>query len=330
MSLLEYRKNYKPFDYPWAFESYETQLKMIWTLEEISLSQDLTDWSYRLTDKERNLLKQILRFFTQTEVDVAGGYIDHFLPNFKPPEVRMMLSMFAATEALHQQAYSFLLDSIGMPESAYSEFLEYQEMLEKHEHTHQTSTRSLSEIARSLAVYSAFTEGVQLFSSFAIILNFPRHNKMVGTGQVVTWALRDEDLHVSSMIRLFREFVKEHPKIWTDSLKKEVYQAARDSVALEDRFIDLVFELGGIEGLTPDEVKRYIRYITDRRLLSLGMKPEFEVSKNPLTWMPWMISLDEHADFFSVRPTSYSKGSLSGSWDDVWRLPNRIEQLTKG
>ena len=136
-----------------------------------------------------------------------------------------------------------------------------------------------------MAVFSAFTEGLQLFASFAILLNFPRFNKMKGMGQIVTWSVRDETLHCNSMIRLFRDFIKEEPQIWNDKLKNEIYEACKTIVHHEDAFIDLAFQMGPMQGLTADEVKQYIRFIGNRRLEQLGLNPIYDVKKNPLTWL---------------------------------------------
>lgn len=337
MSLFEKRDYYKPFEYPWAFEAYHTQQKVHWLPEEVSLADDVKDWNKKLTKKEKNLLTQIFRFFTQADLDIASGYLDKYIPVFQPPEIRMMLSAFAAMEATHIHAYSLLLDTVGMPEIEYKAFAEYSEMAEKHdyfkdcpdmggfraryEHAKKfliTDSTLEAEIAKTLAVYSAFGEGMQLFSSFAILLNFARYNKMKGMCQIVTWSIRDESLHVESMIKLFHAFIDENKKIWKNDLKAEIYQAALDMVALEDKFIDLTFKQGGIEGLDKDEVKQYIRYIADRRLLQLGLKTKFKVKENPLPWLDWILNGVEHTNFFENRATEYSKGALTGSWKEVW------------
>lgn len=324
MSLLTTRNYYKPFQYPWAFEAYHLQQKMHWLPEEVPLHEDVKDWNQRLTEAEKNLLTQLFRFFTQADLDIASGYLDKYIPIFKPPEVRMMLSAFANMEAVHIHAYSLLLDTIGMPESEYKAFQEYEEMREKHEYLGKydsidmLGSLSISGLAKSLAVYSAFGEGLQLFSSFAILLNFSRFNKMKGMGQIVTWSVRDESLHVNSMIKMFHTLLDECEYLWIDEFKSEIYQACRDMVALEDKFIDLAFAQGGIEGLTSDEVKQYIRYIADRRLLQLGCKPNYGVKENPLTWLDSILNGVEHANFFENRATEYAKGAYTGSWSEVW------------
>jgi ribonucleoside-diphosphate reductase beta chain len=232
----------------------------------------------------------------------------------------MMLLGFAAREALHIAAYSHLIETLGMPESTYSEFLEYQEMREKHEYILNVSSKNgtLESTATHIAVFSAFTEGMQLFSSFIMLLNFARQGKMKGMGQIVTWSIVDETQHAEAMIKLFRTYIEENREIWNDDLKSKIYVIAERMVALEDKFIDLAFAQNEMEGITSDEVKQYIRYIADRRLISLGMKGTFKVKKNPLQWVEEMINAPTHTNFFENRATDYAKGALSGKWDDVW------------
>ena len=170
----------------------------------------------------------------------------------------------------------------------------------------------------TMAVFSAFTEGLQLFASFAILLNFPRFNKMKGMGQIVTWSVRDETLHCNSMIRLFRDFIKEEPQIWNDKLKNEIYEACKTIVHHEDAFIDLAFQRGPMQGLTADEVKQDIRFIGNRRLEQLGLNPIYDVKKNPLTWLDTMLNGVEHMNFFEGRATEYSKASTKGSWVEAF------------
>jgi len=319
MGLLEERHYYKPFNYPWAFKAYKTQQHMHWLPDEVNLADDLKDFRERLTDDNRQLLTNIFRFFTQADVDVACGYATHYLPTFKQPEVRMMLSAFANMEAVHQEAYSLLLETLGYDDSEYQKFTEIQSMYEKHEYLSTFGTGSLVELAKTLAVYSAFTEGVQLFSSFAILLNYSRHNYMKGMGQIVTWSIRDETLHVESMSRLFKELIRENPDLWTDELKYEIYCAAERTVELEDAFIDTCFESAEILDLSSEEVKEYIRYIADRRLLGLGMKAIFKSSKNPLPWLDYILNGVEHTNFFENRATEYARASTTGNWKDIFK-----------
>jgi ribonucleoside-diphosphate reductase beta chain len=330
--LLTENPVYKPFRYPWAYEAWLTQQRVHWLPEEVPLADDVKDWHRNLTDAERNLLTQIFRFFTQADVEVNNCYMKHYSRVFKPTEVLMMLSAFSNIETIHVAAYSHLLDTIGMPELEYQAFLKYKEMKDKYDYMQTFSVDSKHEIAKTLAAFGAFTEGLQLFASFAILLNFPRFGKMKGMGQIVTWSVRDESLHCLSMIRLFRTFVQENPEIWTETLKREIYLTCATIVDHEDAFIDLAFEGGAVEGLTPGEVKHYIRYIGDRRLTQLGLNPLFHVDKNPLPWLDEMLNAVEHANFFENRATEYSKASTPGSWEDAFAEyvsdPVRSESVT--
>ena len=317
MSLLGTRSYYKPFDHPWMFDYYVQQNQMHWFPEDVPLHTDVKDWA-ELEDYEKNLLTQIFRLFTQSDVDVGSGYVDKYMRVFKKPEARMMMAAFTNMESIHQHAYSLLLDTVGMPEAEYKSFSEYEEMLKKHEYINnfKVTVSNKQSIAKALAVYSAFTEGLQLFSSFVILLNFPRFGRMKGMGQIITYSIRDESLHVEAMTQLFREFMHENIDLWDDKLKKEIYQTCRDMVHLEDKFLDLVFEMGDIQGLTKKEMYEYIRYIADRRLLQLGLKPNYGVKHNPLSWLDDVLGV-EHQNFFEGRATAYMKAGLRGNQEGI-------------
>jgi ribonucleoside-diphosphate reductase beta chain len=312
---------FKPFRYPFAFEAYQLQNKMHWSPEEVPLHEDVRDWNKRLTAAEKNLLTHLFRFFTQGDVDVGQAYMDKYMPVFKNEEVRMMLGAFLNMEGVHAHAYSLLLDTIGMPETEYQAFKQFEVMAAKHDYIANFDVTDEASVARALAVFSGFTEGLQLFSTFAILMNFQRFGKMKGMGQIVTWSIKDESLHVESMTKLFRVYINEHPQVWTPALQEELGRICDEMVALEDSFIDLAFELGGIEGLTSAEVKQYIRFIADRRLAGLGLESRFHVEKNPLGWLDYILNGVEHANFFEARATEYAKGATTGSWADVWAAP---------
>jgi ribonucleoside-diphosphate reductase beta chain len=318
LKLTDDRSCFRPFSYDWAYEAWLQHEQAHWLHTEIPMLEDVKDWKNNISEKEKHFLTQIFRFFTQGDLDVAGGYVNNFLPIFKQPEIRMMLLGFAAREALHVAAYSHLIETLGMPESTYSEFNEYAEMKEKHDYVNSFSNDDENTIAQKIAVFSAFTEGMQLFSSFIMLLNFPRHGKMKGMGQIISWSIIDEGLHTESMIKLFRTFIEENRHIWKDELKSQIYIIASKMVELEDKFIDLAFSMGQMENLTADDVKKYIRYIADRRLISLGLKGIFKIKKNPLPWVEEMINAPIHGNFFENRVTDYAKGALTGTWGDVW------------
>jgi len=319
-SLTDERQSFKPFHYPWAYEAWLKHEQSHWLHTECPMLEDVKDWKNKLTSSEKQFLTHIFRFFTQGDVDVAGGYVKNYLPYFPQPEVRMMLLGFAAREALHVAAYSHVIETLGLPDTMYNQFLEYDAMKQKHDYVLDISSQNTSKenTAKHIAVFSAFTEGMQLFSSFIMLLNFPRNGTMKGMGQIVTWSIVDETMHTESMIKLFRQYIEENKEIWNDELKGELYTIATRMVELEDKFIDLAFDMGEMTRLTKEDVKQYIRYIADRRLISLGLKGIFKVKKNPLPWVEEMVNSPVHGNFFENRVTDYAKGALSGNWDDVW------------
>lgn len=315
MSLLKQRDFYKPFSYPWAYRAYKTMRAIAWEPHEAPMQDDVKDWQYKLTENEKFLLTQLFRFFTQADVDVARGYIEKYMPRFPHPELRMMMSCFADSEANHIDAYATLIETLGLPEEEFKLFMDYKAMRNKHEYMFEkTSGNSISDLAVDLAVFSAFGEGMQLFSSFAILLSFQKRGLMKGMTTIVEWSIRDESHHVESMIKLFHELIKEHPRVWNDETKKRIYDVCREMVKLEDAFIDQAFSAGEVEGITKEEAKRYIRYIADRRLLQLGLKPNYKVKENPLPWLDWIMNAPTHTNFFEGRSTEYGKGLTEG-WD---------------
>ena len=318
MSLLKANPVYKPFSYPWCYDAWLTQQQVHWLPEEVPLADDVKDWRDKLSGSEQHLMTQIFRFFTQSDIEVNNCYMRHYAQVFKPTEVQMMLAAFSNIETVHIAAYSHLLDTLGMPETEYSAFLQYKEMKDKFDYMQDFNVDSNEDIARTLAVFGAFTEGLQLFASFAMLLNFPRFNKMKGMGQIITWAVRDESLHCQSAIKLFHTFLSENPEVNTPELDNDLYDACKTIVSHEDAFIDLAFGLGPVEGLTATDIKSYIRYIADRRLSQLHLEPIFNIEKHPLPWLDGMLSAVEHVNFFENKATEYSKAATQGTWDDAF------------
>jgi ribonucleoside-diphosphate reductase beta chain len=319
MSLLNASIAYKPFHYPWAYEAWKTQQQIHWIPEEVPMADDVSDWNNKLTEAEKNLCTQVFRFFTQADIEVQNCYMTKYAQVFQPTEIKMMLTAFANMETIHIAGYSYLIETLNMPNSIYAEFLQYKEMKDKYDYMHKFGVDTKEGVAKTLAVFGAFTEGVQLFSTFAILLNFTRHNKMKGMGQIITWSVRDETLHTNSIIKLFKTFVDENPEIWTEELKSDIYEACATIVHFEDAFIDLAFGLlSEIDELKAVDLKRYIRYIADYRLTQLGLKPIYLIEKNPLPWLDQMLNGVEHTNFFENRVTEYSRAATEGTWEDAF------------
>lgn len=311
--MLTHRKFYRPFEYPQYFEYFKKQNQAHWMPSEVPMESDIADYRFKMSPAENSLIINILRFFTQGDIEVNNNYNSKLIPAFPKPEIKMMLSAFAAMESIHVWAYSYLNDSLGLPEKEYSMFLEYESMRNKYNYIQTFDVHSVDELAVNLAVFGGFMEGVSLFSSFAILMNFPRLGKLKGVGQVVTWSIRDESLHSEGVCRLFRDLMSENPHLWTDKLRSTLYQACDDMVKLEDAFIDTCFAMGAVPGLTPEQVKSYIRYTADHKLNELGLDKKYHAA-NPLLWLDVMVNAKEHTNFFENRATEYSKGSVVLDW----------------
>jgi len=318
MSILTPRATYSPFEYPQAYTYWELQQQSHWLHSEIAMASDINDWKMNLSENERNVIGQILKGFTQSEVFIQEYWSSHVSKWFKKPEIQMMSAAFASMESIHAVGYAYLNQSLGLED--FSAFLHEPTAKAKIDRLMAPKGKSKEDIAKSLAIFSAFNEGVSLFSSFAILLNFSRFNKMKGLGQIIAFSIKDESLHSEAGCWLFRTLIQEYPAILTDDLKKTIYEAARTTVELEDNFIDKVFELGDVEGLTAKDMKAFIRHRANTKLEDIGMKKNWKtIDKEALQRMDWFSILSggvSHADFFASRVSDYSKGSVDFS--KIW------------
>ena len=274
-----------------------------------------------MTDVEKEYVTHILRLFTQSDVAVGQNYYDQFLPKFKNNEIRNMLGSFASREGIHQRAYALLNETLGLPDEEFHAFLEYQEMADKVDFMMDSNVNTKRGMGLALAK-SVMNEGISLFASFVMLLNFQRFGKMKGCGKIVEWSVRDESMHVEGIARLFRAFCSENASIVDNEFKADIYEMSRKIVELEDNFIDLAYAMGEPEGLTKADVKEYIRYIADRRLLQLGLKTNFKVKENPIPWLEWILNAVDHTNFFENRVTEYEVAGLTGDWGVAYDDPN--------
>ncbi|MCF8509506.1 MAG: ribonucleotide-diphosphate reductase subunit beta [Hyphomonadaceae bacterium] len=326
--ILTPSHSYKPFRYPWAYDFWKRQQQIHWMPEEVPLGEDCKDWAAKLNEQERNLLTQIFRFFTQSDVEVNDNYMERYSRVFRPTEVKMMLASFSNMETIHIAAYALLLETIGMPDSEFSAFNQYKEMRDKHDFMQKFGVETDADILRTVAMFGAFTEGLQLFASFAMLMNFPRFNKMKGMGQIVSWSVRDESLHCEGMIKVFHTLAAETGAL-TDEVKQDIMDCCRIVVTMEDAFIDLAFSMGPVQGMTAQDIKNYIRYIADWRLGQLKLPAIYGVKEHPIPWLSEILNGVEHANFFEQRATEYSKGATGGDWhgaDGVWTQFDKMKK----
>jgi len=308
MMLAETSRTYKPLRYPQA-EEYRLQSEDIhWIVKEVEMTKDLEDYK-GASFEEQEFIKNILSIFTQSDFNVAAGYLP-LINKIKNNEVRGMLTSFMAREFIHQEGYAHLNESLGFPDSYYTDFLEHQETLNKDSYMAETVFESFGlKLAKGILL-----EGISLFGSFVMLKNFERVGKYLGMCTINEWSLRDESLHVEGNAWLFRTWCKENPKEVNDSFKKHIYTMAREIVDIEKKFVDFAFGTYQPPMLAKEEVKDYIEYIADRRLLQLGLKPNFGRKVNPLPWMDELNNGSSLANFFEKRVTDYAVAGMEGEF----------------
>lgn len=317
MPLITPRLFYKPFEYQIADNYFDQQHAAHWLPSEIPLSSDINDWKLKLSEAEKNLIGTILKSFAQTEVHVNDYWSTKVSLWFQIPEIQSMARAFADFESIHSKAYARLNEELGLDN--FQAFMEDEEAKAKIDRLVELSGDTLYEKALSLAIFSAFTEGVNLFSSFAVLMSFQLRNLMKGTGQIVAWSVRDESLHSKAGCWLFRTLLEENPELNNEYLRDEIRKACDLSVQLEFNFIDKAFEMGDIEGLTKDQLKNFIKARANDKMKELGFEGMYnDIDPNLLQHMEWFGHLTsgvEHQDFFAQRSSSYSKSTAD--WSDL-------------
>src|SRR6056300_961120 len=311
MSILQERVVYKPFEYPAAHEYWLKQQQAHGIHTEVPMANDVTDWKSNLKDHEKNVVGGILKGFAQTETVVNDYWTALVTQWFRKPEIIMMATTFGAFETIHAEAYSLLNEELGLDD--FSEFLEDETTMAKIENLMSVrdsfnGEKDWHEIAKSLAIFSAFTEGVNLFSSFAILLSFKMRNKLKGVGQIVEWSIRDESMHSEAGCWLFRTLIEENPELKTPELEAAINEAALLSLKLELDFIEKVYELGDLEGCNKNDLIHFIKNRVNTKLGDLGYKAIVDdIDMNAVGRMKWFDHLSagkQHTDFFANRVTN--------------------------
>ena len=328
--LFKERIPYKPFEYPdYYTEGWLKQAQAFWLHTEIPMQGDVKDWNENLTKEEKNLVGNILLGFAQTECAVSDYWTTMVTNWFPKHEIKQMAMMFGSQETIHATAYSYLNETLGLDD--FSAFLHEPAIAEKFElltatsndwkHTDlEVNAEARKEVGRSLAIFSAFSEGVSLYSSFAVLYSFQMRNLLKGIGQQMKWSIRDESLHSKMGCQLFREMCNEFTELKDDS-EESIIEAARLIVELESKFIDKMFEMGELENLSSTDLKEFIKARTNTKLAELGYEGIFEYDKDAVERLDWFYQLSggvTHTDFFAVRPTDYSKPGAGADWDDMF------------
>lgn len=327
MSLLTPREYYKPFQYQQAYDFWEAQQTSFWIHTEINMDADIYDWRFRLSDSERKIISNILKSFVQSEI-LIGDFWRKVAIQFKIPEVSMMAAVFSSFETIHITAYAYLNDTLGI--SDWEEFLQDKVVMERlgrlstppKEFTVSKENdcyENRKELATALAVFSAFGEGVSLFSAFTVLLSFTQRGLMRGLGEIIEMSIRDESLHARAGCWLFNTFISENKDV--HGIKKDLYEAGRLTVQIEDKFIDQVFSGNSLPNCDPNDLKEFIRQRCNNQLRAIHLKPEYKIDKNKvqrLNWFNLASAGEQHSDFFASRVTQYARTSgYDKMWEDI-------------
>ena len=322
MGLFDERVAYKPFDYPEYYtEGWLKQAQAFWLHTEIPMSGDVKDWNEKLTEAEKNLVGNILLGFAQTECAVSDYWTQKVVSWFPKHEIKQMAMMFGSQETIHAVAYSYLNETLGLEN--FEAFLQDEATMERFNNLVSYGGNKRVGIATSLAIFSAFAEGVSLYSAFAVLYSFQLRNLLKGIGQQMKWSVRDESLHSKMGCQLFRHMCQEDNKLLEDC-KKDVINAAEAMLKAEERYIDKMFEQGDIENLKANDLKQFIRKRLNEKLVELGYKhlgQYFSFDDKASSRLDWFYHLTgghTHTDFFAVRPTDYSKANEGEDFEDIW------------
>ena len=328
--LFENRIPFKPFEYPEYYnEGWLKQAQAFWLHTEIPMQGDIKDWNENLQQHEKNLVGNILLGFAQTECAVSDYWTNMVTKWFPKHEIKQMAMMFGSQETIHATAYSYLNETLGLED--FAAFLHEPAIAEKFEFltattaewTHEdlaSNPEARKEVARSLAIFSAFAEGVSLYSSFAVLYSFQMRNMLKGIGQQMKWSVRDESLHSKMGCQLFRHMYEEFPEL-KNAVQSDVEEAATLMVQMEEQFINKMFEQGDLENLKAENLKDFIRKRANEKLHELGYQSIFNYNVKSAEELDWFYHLTgglTHTDFFAVRPTDYSKANEGEDWSDLW------------
>ncbi len=322
MGLFDERIAYKPFDYPEYYtEGWLKQAQAFWLHTEISMQSDIKDWNERLDKKEKNLVGNILLGFAQTECAVSDYWTQKVVSWFPKHEIRQMAMMFGSQETVHAVAYSYLNETLKLED--YEAFLHEPATARRFDNLVAYDGTSSAGIGTSLAIFSAFAEGVSLYSAFAVLYSFQLRNLLKGIGQQMKWSVRDESLHSKMGCQLFRHMCQEDDTL-LEACRANVIKAAEAMVDLEEKYIDKMFEMGDIEGIKANDLKQFIRKRTNEKLVELGyidLGSYFAYEKDAADNLNWFYHLTggvTHTDFFAIRPTDYSKAGEGEDFEDIW------------
>lgn len=310
MALLDTRETYKPFLYPQFEEVHRKLYTSFWHPDEVSLSEDLADFKFKLNDSEKEIVSRILKNFVQSEIHVGCFWGDFVSSWFKHPEIQNVSRYISGNETIHAVAYDLLNATLGLEE--YDKLKEDQKLYARIEMLSKKKAKTKEAILKQIFIMSVMGEGVCLFSSFITLFAFTKKNILRGLGQIISWSTLDEQLHSEVGVILFN-LLKKECDLFDDKMKEDLYGIAEEIIEMEMNLIDRVFENTETDVISKQAIKNYIHNKANKQLKKVGLNKKFKVDKELLKetdFFDIMINGESVVDFFANKTTEYSKGLL--------------------
>ncbi len=317
-----------PFKYDWAWQKYLDGCANHWMPQEVNMTADVALWRSDdgLTDEEREVVMRGLGYFSTADSLVANNLVLAIYRLITNPECRQYILRQAFEEAIHTHAYQYCVESLGMDEGeVFNMYREIPSIAAKAAWSIQ-HTRSLSdptfttgtpetdqELLRNLIAFYVVTEGIFFYCGFTQILSMGRRNKMTGVAEQFQYILRDESMHLNFGIDVINQIKLENPHLWTEEFQEEIRQMILEGAQLEIQFARESMPRG-ILGMNAQMMEEYLQFITNRRLVQVGLAEQFPGVQNPFPWMSEIMDMRKEKNFFETRVIEYQTGGAL-SWD---------------
>ncbi len=322
--IFEKRINLKPYEYPHLYEYVPAIRHSYWIHSEFNFTSDIQDFKSRLSDCERSAIKNTMLAISQIEVAVKSfwGDLYHRIPK---PEIGSVGSTFAESEVRHADAYSHLLEILGL-NSEFKELKKKPAIMKRVRYLETALKNSKSddnrEYAEAILLFSLFIEHVSLFSQFLIIMAFNKHKNMLkGISNVVEATSKEEQIHGDFGIDLIKILQKENPDWFTKEYHKNIQEMSRQAFEAEKDVVDWIFENGELDFLPKAVVNEFLKNRFNNSLESIGIEKIFEIDESLVSETEWFddeIIGTKHGDFFVKRSINYSKRTQSITSDDLF------------
>ena len=322
--IFEKRINLKPYEYPQLYEYVPAIRHSYWIHSEFNFTSDIQDFKSRLSAPEKSAIKNTMLAISQIEVAVKSfwGDLYHRIPK---PEIGSVGSTFAESEVRHADAYSHLLEILGL-NSEFKALKKKPAIMKRVQYLETALKNSKSdddkEYAEAILLFSLFIEHVSLFSQFLIIMAFNKHKNMLkGISNVVEATSKEEQIHGDFGIDLIKILQNEHPEWFTSEYKTYIQNVCREAFEAEQHVVDWIFENGELDFLPKAVINEFLKNRFNKSLESIGIDSVFEIDETLVSETEWFddeIIGTKHGDFFVKRSINYSKRAQSITSDDLF------------